>query len=87
MEGRFLLRKFIISLPLSRAKSILAPPPSDVFSKNQHLSPDSRACLLWHHGMVVNTTAQLNLAKPELRFCAGSNPARSMSKICNGENL
>ena len=30
----------------------------------------------WRHGVVVITTAQLHSTKPELRFCAGSNPAR-----------
>ena len=30
----------------------------------------------WCHGVVVITTVQLHSTKPELRFCAGSNPAR-----------
>ena len=38
-------------------------------------------------GIVVITTAQLHSTKPELRFCAGSNPARGVSEICNGEDL
>ena len=42
---------------------------------------------LWHHGVVVITTAQLPSTKSELRFCAGSIPARGLSNICNGENL
>ena len=33
------------------------------------------------------TVAQLHSIKPEVRFCAGSNPTYSMSEICNGENL
>ena len=33
------------------------------------------------------TTAQLHLTKPELRFCAGSNPARGVSEICDDEDL
>ena len=37
--------------------------------------------------LVVITTAQLHSTKPKLRFCAGSNPARCMSKIRNGEDL
>ena len=37
-------------------------------------------------GVVVITTAQLNLTKPELRFCAGSNPARGLSEIRDGED-
>ena len=36
---------------------------------------------LWWHGLVVITTAQLRSTKPELRFCAGSKHARSMSQI------
>ena len=36
---------------------------------------------------VAITTAQLHSTKPELRFCASSNPARSVSEIRNGENL
>ena len=35
---------------------------------------------------VVITTAQLHSTKPELRFCAGSNSARSVSKIRDGED-
>ena len=33
------------------------------------------------------TAAQLHSTKPELRFCTGSNPARSMSEIHDGEDL
>ena len=36
---------------------------------------------------MVITTAQLHSTKSEFRFCAGSNPARGMSKIWDGENL
>ena len=38
-------------------------------------------------GVVVITTAQPHLTKPEPSFCAGSNPARSVPKIRDGENL
>ena len=38
-------------------------------------------------GVVVITTAQLHSTKPELMFCAGSNPARSMQEAPNGEDL
>ena len=37
--------------------------------------------------VVVITTTQLHSSKPELRFCAGSNPARGVSDICDGEDL
>ena len=40
-----------------------------------------------HLGVVVITTAQIHSAKPELRFCAGSNPAWGMSEIRDGEDL
>ena len=35
---------------------------------------------------VVITTAQLHSTKPEFRFCAGSNPARDVSEIHDGED-
>ena len=38
-------------------------------------------------GAVVITTAQLHSSKPELRFCTGSNPARGVSEIRDGEDL
>ena len=37
--------------------------------------------------VVVITTAQLHSRKPELRFCAGSNPARGVLEIRDGEDL
>ena len=36
---------------------------------------------------VVITTAQIHSTKPELRFSVGSNPARGVSEICDGEDL
>ena len=42
---------------------------------------------LWHRGVVVITTAQFHSTKLELRFCAGSNPARGVSEIREGEDL
>ena len=41
----------------------------------------------WCRGVVVITTAQLHSTKPKLSFCAGSNPARDVSEIDNGEDL
>ena len=38
-------------------------------------------------GVVVITTAQLHSTNPELRFCAGSNSARGVSEIRDGEDL
>ena len=37
-------------------------------------------------GVVVITTAQPHSTKPELSFCAGSNPARGVSEIRDGED-
>ena len=36
---------------------------------------------------MVITTAQLHSTKPELRFCAGSNPAHGVSEFRGGEDL
>ena len=41
----------------------------------------------WRRGIVVITTAQLHSTKPELRLCAGSNPARGVLEIRDGEDL
>ena len=51
-----------------------------------HLKPlsESRS---WRRGVVVITTAQLHSTKPELKFCAGSNPARGVPEIRDGEDL
>ena len=35
----------------------------------------------------IITTAQIHSTKSELRFCAGSNPARGVSEISDGEDL
>ena len=40
----------------------------------------------WPRGVVVITTAQFHSAKPELRFCAGSNPSRGVSEFRDGED-
>ena len=45
------------------------------------------AVFWWCRGVVGIATAQLHSTKPELRFCAGSNPARGMSEIRDGEDL
>ena len=42
---------------------------------------------MWRLGVVVITTAQLHSTKPELTFCADSNPARGVSEIRDGEDL
>ena len=41
----------------------------------------------WRHGVVVITTAQLHSTKPELRFCAVSNPVCDVSEIRHDEDL
>ena len=42
---------------------------------------------LWRGGVAVFTATQLYSIKPELRFCAGSNPTRGVSDIRDGEEL
>ena len=41
----------------------------------------------WRRGVVVISTAQFHLTKPEIRFCAGSNPTHGVSEIRDGEDL
>ena len=41
----------------------------------------------WCRGVVVITAAQLDSTKPELRFCAGLNPACGVPEICDAEDL
>ena len=41
----------------------------------------------WRRGVVVIINPKLHSTKPELRFCAGSNPVRGVSEICDGEDL
>ena len=41
----------------------------------------------WRRGVAVITTVQLHSTKPELRFCACSNPDRGVSEIQDGEDL
>ena len=41
----------------------------------------------WRRGVVAITTGQLHSTNLELRFCAGSNLARDMSEIRDGEDL
>ena len=43
--------------------------------------------MLWRRGVVVVNKAQHHSTKSKLRFCAGSNPARGVSEIRNGEDL
>ena len=57
-----------------------------------HMNYNTELCIFfewisWRRGVVVITTAQLHSTKPELRFCAGSNPARGVSEIRDGEDL
>ena len=54
---------------------------------NKYYIDNSILDQLWRRSIVVITTAQLHSTKPELRFCAGSNPARCVSEICDGEDL
>ena len=42
---------------------------------------------MWRRGVVVITTSHLHSTKPELRLCAGSDPARGVLEIHDGEDL
>ena len=54
--------------------------------ENQSLR-QSKKYISLRRGVVVMTTAQLHSTKPELRFCAGSNPARGVLEIRDGVDL
>ena len=41
----------------------------------------------WRRGVVVISTPQFHLTNSELKPCAGSNPARGVSELRNGEDL
>ena len=41
----------------------------------------------WRRGVVVIAAAEFHLTKPELRFCASSNPSRGVSENRDGEDL
>ena len=41
----------------------------------------------WRRGVAVVTTSRRHSTKSELRFSAGSNLARDVSEVCDGENL
>ena len=57
--------------------------------QKRNLTPESIGVspVVYRHSVVVITTAQLHSTKPELRFCAGSNPACGVSEIQDGEDL
>ena len=54
----------------------------ETFSRNMKLSWSCCVALC-----CSITTAQLHSTKPEVRFCAGSNPARGVSEIRDGEDF
>ena len=64
----------------------MVQPRQHQFQRHYYWKPDIS---IWSksNNVVVITTAQLNSTKPELRFCASSNPARGVSEIRGGEDL
>ena len=54
------------------------------------VSQTKHSCMINHRqrsGVVVITISQLHSSKPELRFRAGSNSARGVLEIRDGEDL
>ena len=47
----------------------------------------TKEVMQWRRGVVIITKVQLHSTKPEIRFCAGSNPARRVSETRHGEDL
>ena len=53
---------------------------------NRIICGASDICFLYTKPLqLVITTAQLHSTRPELRFCAGSNPGRGVSEIRDGK--
>ena len=57
------------------------------FKRKKNCTDPGQLLWDWPVNEDINITAQLHSTKPELRFCAGSNPARGMSEIHDGEDL
>ena len=57
------------------------------FSVNFDLRRHQEIRMEQNRGVVVITIAQLLSTKPEFRLCAGSDPARGVSEIRDGEDL
>ena len=53
----------------------------------RHDVVDTVSCVVISAGVVVITTAQIYSTKPELRLCVGSNPARSVSELLDGDYI
>ena len=99
LEKRFLpqLSKHLVifcrgvsTLPLLGFPLFLKIPHPPILPANrssQVFLINRNATVKWYCGAVVITTAQLHSTKPELKFCAGSNPACRVSDINNGEDL
>ena len=62
-------------------------PDSNIKDKSKILLDLANHYAKWRRVVVAITTAQLHSTSPEFRFCAGSNPARHMSEVCDSEDL
>ena len=69
--------------PLAHKKPLWKPLSSKFWRHQLQLKVEVK---VWRRGVVVITTAQLHLTEPILRFCAGSNHARGVSEIRDGED-
>ena len=58
-----------------------------LISSDRFSIDNSSTYTLFHCGAVVITTAQFHSTKPELGFYAGSNPARGVSELRDGDDL
>ena len=62
--------------------SVINHSSHDLLLNNKQTKPHN-----WCYGVVVITTPQLHSTKPELGFCAGSNFARDVTEIRDGQDL
>ena len=83
----------LLSLPSKRvptSTTLLACVKTLILFRDDLFLSNSRIPVFFfchYRGVGVTTTAQLHSTKPELRFYAGSNPARSVPEIRDGEDL
>ena len=84
LKSKIITKYFVIGCLKSLS---LFPISLRMHEKSKNFSFLKKHLRSWRRGVVVITAVQLHSTKPELRFCAGSNTARGVSDIRDGENL
>ena len=85
---QFIYDMYILNVLRARPNlKIQEEPQSLVTNTHKNIRQCERLSKVWRGIVVVITTAQFHSTKPELRFCAGSNPAGGVSEIHDGKDL